>query len=293
MSEETKHKILIVEDDEMVRSFVTIHLENKGFDVSGVATGKAFFAAMEKEPVDLIILDLNLPDGDGLEFAAEFRKSNNTPIIIASARKGMDDRLTALNMGSIDYVTKPFDPQELFLQIRNLLNIVDTDNENVKVEPASDTPTLKYLAIGSGVAMLVIVIAGAGWYFGKSTPPTAATDKPAIKHEVVKKQETPPPVVQVAPAPLRPRANHSKRELNQSKLLKRRQPRRSRKSWRNVTGYQRSIGGEIRTIYLSEHMYSANIQAIGFLILTAGIAGLINWSISKSENRVRSPAVVS
>ena len=109
-----------------VRDGKPIHLENDGFNVQGVATGKELFASIEKRPADLIILDLNLPDGDGLDFAAKLRETQSTPIIIASARKGMEDRLTALNMGAIDYVTKPFDPQELLIRIKNLLNITST-----------------------------------------------------------------------------------------------------------------------------------------------------------------------
>ncbi len=173
MPQNHKKRILIVEDDEMIRSFVTIHMENNGFDVSGVSTGKAFFAALEIEPVDLVILDLNLPDGDGLEFAAELRKTDNTPIIIASARKGMDDRLTALNLGSIDYVTKPFDPQELYLRVKNLLDNTENDvaspTTQTRPQNGPNNSQMKYMALGAGAVLALIVIVGVAWNLGRNT----------------------------------------------------------------------------------------------------------------------------
>ncbi len=224
MPAETKHKILIVEDDEFIRSFVTIHLEHKGFDVSGVATGKAFFAAMEKEQVDLIILDLNLPDGDGLEFATEFRKTSNIPIIIASVRKSIDDRLTALNLGSIDYVTKPFDQRELFLRIRNLLNIAAPNMEAPMVESSTTPPAKNYLAVAAASALLAIVIAGVGYYLGRATPPIVTVKSAENKNAAAKQEITPPasPAVQKPPqispvitAPVKKEQPREKAELKQ------------------------------------------------------------------------------
>ncbi|MBT4588671.1 MAG: response regulator transcription factor [Rhodospirillaceae bacterium] len=203
MPEGTKKRILIVEDDEMVRSFVTIHMENHGFEVTGVATGKAFLSEILKAPIDLIILDLNLPDGDGLEFAAEFRKTHNTPIIIASARKGLDDRLTALNLGSIDYVTKPFDPQELYLRIKNLLSLIEHDDESAEIQTTQSLlqgkgidnlpdGKLKNIAIGATAVVILGAVAVIAWNFGRTAPETVATNT----------AQSSPPAPVVVPAPV-------------------------------------------------------------------------------------------
>ncbi len=114
--------ILIVEDDEMLRSFIALHLENEGYGVSATGTGRESLSILAEEKIDLILLDLNLPDGDGLSIAQRIREVSTVPIIILTARKGKDDRLIALGLGADEYLTKPVDPKELFLRIRNLLD---------------------------------------------------------------------------------------------------------------------------------------------------------------------------
>jgi CheY-like chemotaxis protein len=184
-------------------------MESNGFQVSGVTTGKAFFAKLKKTPVDLIILDLNLPDGDGLEFAAELRKTDNTPIIIASARKGMEDRLTALNLGAIDYVTKPFDPQELYLRIKNLLNLTENvDYQSTEKKPDSarqngqDKSQVKYFVMGAAAVIVLIVVAAVAWDFGRSVPKIVATKTvPSAAPATVAKKPVTEPKAKTRPVP--------------------------------------------------------------------------------------------
>jgi DNA-binding response OmpR family regulator len=107
--------ILIVEDDEMVQSFLAMHLKNDGFEVSSAGSGKEMSRALGQADIDLIILDLGLPDGDGLTLAQEVRSRSSIPIIVATARQGADD-----------YVTKPYDPRELVLRIRNIFSHAKT-----------------------------------------------------------------------------------------------------------------------------------------------------------------------
>ncbi len=114
--------ILVVEDDEMVQVFLDCHLENEGYKVQPAANGAEMFLALADCRPDLILLDINLPDGDGLGFIGQIREQSNVPIIIATARKGREDRLKALRLGADDYLTKPFDPRELILRVRNILN---------------------------------------------------------------------------------------------------------------------------------------------------------------------------
>jgi len=116
-----KLHLLVVEDDEMMQSLLTAYLEQEGYDITAVITGKDMFAVMAKRAFDLILLDLTLPDEDGLTLARQIRARSSVPIIIMTARKGMEDRLAGLNIGADDFLTKPFDPRELVLRVRNVL----------------------------------------------------------------------------------------------------------------------------------------------------------------------------
>ncbi len=116
-----KQRLLIVEDDEMVQSLLAAYLQREGFLTSLASTGKEMLACADTEKIDLILLDLGLPDEDGLTLARQIRARSNLPIVILTARLGKSDRLAALEIGADDYMTKPFDPEELILRIRNLL----------------------------------------------------------------------------------------------------------------------------------------------------------------------------
>lgn len=114
-------RVLVVEDDAMLQAFLVLKLEQEGFGVLTAASGEDMFRVLAKDDVDLILLDLNLPDGDGLSLAQKIRESSDVPIVIATARQSRDDRMIALGLGADDYVTKPFDPEELALRIRNVI----------------------------------------------------------------------------------------------------------------------------------------------------------------------------
>ncbi|HEX9701677.1 MAG TPA: response regulator transcription factor [Rhodospirillales bacterium] len=116
-----KKHLLVVEDDEMVRSLLAAYLGNEGFKVSLAAAGKEMLACVDAEAVDMVLLDLGLPDEDGLVLARQLRARSSVPIIVITARKEQKDRLVALEIGADDYLTKPFDPAELVLRVRNLL----------------------------------------------------------------------------------------------------------------------------------------------------------------------------
>jgi len=113
--------ILIVEDDVMIQGFLTLTLEQEGYRTTAVGSGGGMFSVLEHETVDMIIMDLGLPDADGLDLTKEIRKTFTMPIIVASARRTTEDRLSALEFGANDYMTKPFDPRELVLRVRNHL----------------------------------------------------------------------------------------------------------------------------------------------------------------------------
>ncbi len=116
----TKH-LLIVEDDELVQSLLAAYMQNEGFKISLATSGKEMLACIDSETIDLILLDLGLPDEDGLVLARQTRARSSLPIIVLTSRKDQKDRLAALEIGADDYLTKPFDPEELVLRVRNLL----------------------------------------------------------------------------------------------------------------------------------------------------------------------------
>lgn len=118
-----KYKVLIVEDEANIRHFVKTILTTNGYQVieaKSVAEGKMAF--MSHSP-DVVILDLGLPDGDGMGFLRTVRKEFSTPLIVLSARTDEHDKVTALDAGANDYITKPFGTAELQARIRAALRI--------------------------------------------------------------------------------------------------------------------------------------------------------------------------
>lgn len=119
------HRVLIVDDDWDIRTLLAEVLVKAGFAVATSANGTEMREALAGRPVDLIVLDLNLPGEDGLALCREIRASATTPIIILSARADPIDRILGLELGSDDYLTKPFEPRELVARIRSVLRRLD------------------------------------------------------------------------------------------------------------------------------------------------------------------------
>ena len=116
-----KYKILIVEDESNIRSFIKTILEAKGYQVLDSKNGSQGKMMFSSYYPDLIILDLGLPDIDGTEFIKEIRQSHKVPIIVLSARTQEKDKVQALDLGANDYVTKPFGTEELLARVRAVL----------------------------------------------------------------------------------------------------------------------------------------------------------------------------
>jgi DNA-binding response OmpR family regulator len=112
-------RILVVEDEPAIAESVAYALGRDGFSVTLAAT--ASDAAVLAEGVDLVVLDLMLPDGSGFDLIGKWRKSKKTPIIVLSSRDGEADRVAALETGADDYVTKPFSPREVVARVRAVL----------------------------------------------------------------------------------------------------------------------------------------------------------------------------
>ena len=113
--------ILVVEDETAIASFVTLYLKNSGYVVKTVGTGGAALNAVAAEMPALIILDLNLPDMDGIEICRRVRKGSDVPILMLTARDEDVDKIIGLEVGADDYLTKPFNPRELVARVKSVL----------------------------------------------------------------------------------------------------------------------------------------------------------------------------
>jgi two-component system OmpR family response regulator len=115
-------RILLVEDDRMIGAAVAQALKDAAYAVDWVTDGEGAIAAAEVEPYDLALLDLGVPKPDGIEVLRHFRKSRQQlPVIIVTARDGIEDRIGGLDLGADDYLVKPFEVRELLARMRAIL----------------------------------------------------------------------------------------------------------------------------------------------------------------------------
>ena len=119
--------ILLVEDEEDIATLVRTYLERDGFRVIWAARGADGLLALEQNDIRLAILDLQLPDADGLDLCRAIRASSSLPIVIVTARDEEIDRITGLELGADDYVTKPFSPRELVARVHAVLRRAEPD----------------------------------------------------------------------------------------------------------------------------------------------------------------------
>jgi len=123
MSGDKKTSILLVEDEENLHEALKLNLELEGYEVTSAFDGAAALKAVENEYFDLIILDVMLPEMDGISVTETVRISNNeVPILILSAKNSSADRVLGLKKGADDYLTKPFNLEELLLRVHKLIN---------------------------------------------------------------------------------------------------------------------------------------------------------------------------
>jgi two-component system OmpR family response regulator len=115
------NNILIVDDDARIRDVVRFALEDSGFQTTEAGTGQDALELFRKTPTDLVVLDIGMPEMDGLETCKELRKTSTVPILFLTARDDEIDRILGFQLGGDDYVTKPFSPRELVLRIKAIL----------------------------------------------------------------------------------------------------------------------------------------------------------------------------
>jgi two-component system KDP operon response regulator KdpE len=152
-----QQRALVVEDERAVRAALTEILEGQGFAVTGVEDGAAALAAIGGQPLDLVLLDLGLPDTDGLEVLGGIRERSDVPVLILSGHAQQEQKIRALDAGADDYLTKPFDVRELLARVRAVLRrrpdtpaqvtagdlVIDLDRREVRRggRPVRLTPT--------------------------------------------------------------------------------------------------------------------------------------------------------
>jgi DNA-binding response OmpR family regulator len=113
--------ILVVEDESSIASFVSLYLKNAGYAVKTAATGSEALAAVAAQEPALIVLDLMLPDIDGIEVCKRVRQHSDVPILMLTARDEDVDKIIGLEVGADDYLTKPFNPRELVARVKSVL----------------------------------------------------------------------------------------------------------------------------------------------------------------------------
>jgi two-component system KDP operon response regulator KdpE len=129
-------RILVVDDEPNILATLAPLLRSRGYEVSTAMTGRGAVEAVERENPDLMVLDLGLPDMDGVEVTRLVRDGRATPIVVLSARGAEGDKVRALDAGADDYVTKPFGAEELLARIRVALRRTD-------VTPAASGPIVR------------------------------------------------------------------------------------------------------------------------------------------------------
>jgi DNA-binding response OmpR family regulator len=131
----TRHRILVVEDDPTLRLVLRDNLHSEGYEVDVAADGAYAVSRARAATPDLVVLDLALPDHDGFELLPILRSLGQIPIIVLTARAERDDKLKGLALGADDYITKPFDPDELLARIRAVLRRARPGVSRIRLGP--------------------------------------------------------------------------------------------------------------------------------------------------------------
>jgi DNA-binding response OmpR family regulator len=126
--------VLVVEDEASIASFVALYLKNAGYEVRTAANGTEALSAVGSSQPSLIVLDLMLPDIDGIEICRRIRQSSDVPILMLTARDEDVDKIIGLEVGADDYMTKPFNPRELVARVKSILRRATPDRKELETE---------------------------------------------------------------------------------------------------------------------------------------------------------------
>ncbi len=200
-------RVLVAEDEKNIRQLIVRYLENEGYTVFEAADGESAVDIWIDTPVDLAILDIMMPKMDGLEVLDTIRKESDIPIIILTARREEEDRLSGFASGTDDYVTKPFSPKELVMRTKALLKrsgklsqnhvivlpglTMDTQKKTVETQDgpislsAREYELLAYLIDNKGVALTRDQLIERIWgYEYEGSPRVLDTTIKRIRHKL-------------------------------------------------------------------------------------------------------------
>ncbi|AUO13815.1 response regulator transcription factor [Priestia megaterium] len=124
-------QILVADDDQHIRELISLYLENQGFKIIKAADGEEAWAKMEEFRIDLAIVDIMMPFKDGWELTKEIKEYFDIPVLMVTARGESHDKLKGFDIGTDDYVVKPFDPQEMVARVKALLRRYRVEANNV------------------------------------------------------------------------------------------------------------------------------------------------------------------
>jgi DNA-binding response OmpR family regulator len=145
--------ILVVEDEPSIAEVVGLYLQRAGYQVQTASDGKIAMTILEKEIPDLVVLDLMLPEIDGLSLTRWLRDRSDVPIIMLTARREEIDRIAGLEMGADDYVVKPFSPQELVSRVRAVMRRIKREQAPAESERPLSFGDLVINALGRTVSI--------------------------------------------------------------------------------------------------------------------------------------------
>ena len=156
-----KNKILVVDDEKKIVNLIRAYLEHDGYQVVEAYDGKQALIVFQREKPDLIILDIMLPELDGIEVCRQIRKYSEVPIIMLTAKDEDTDKIVGLELGADDYLTKPFSPRELVARIKAIFR-----RAHPQKQPSSSTEPIISGSPDSGFRPSIIKSAVTGYCLG-------------------------------------------------------------------------------------------------------------------------------
>ncbi|RNB75705.1 response regulator transcription factor [Brevibacillus panacihumi] len=166
-------KIMVVDDDPYIRELVRVFLQREGFDIVEAADGQEALARLEHTPADLVVLDIMMPNMDGWELCRELRKMYDIPLLMLTAKGETSQKIKGFELGTDDYLVKPFEPAELVVRVKALLkryriaasHIVQVGSLQINRQTFEITKDDKLLTIPLKEFELLFMLAG---YSGKT-----------------------------------------------------------------------------------------------------------------------------
>lgn len=141
----SKLQVLVVDDEWNMRNLLRIYLTKEGFEVKEASSGHEALSMIEKHTVDLVVLDVMMPDMDGWQVCKEIRKQDNVAILMLTARSETKDKVYGLGIGADDYLTKPFEPEELIARVFSLIRRSVIAQSSAQQEQVMDFPDFRIL----------------------------------------------------------------------------------------------------------------------------------------------------